>query len=147
MRNILRLFFTAEGINPWIVLLCLLTASVVEGVGFASLVPLLMVATDSGDVGGEEASPLLDITRDVMATVGLPLAVGPLIVFFVATLVAKSALNFLAMQYVSRAIADFSSGLRSRLIQTLFRANWAYLVQHPVGRIANSSGFANLAST
>ena len=148
MRNILRLFFTAEGINPWIVLLCLLTASVVEGVGFASLVPLLMVATDSGDVGGEEASPLLDITRDVMATVGLPLAVGPLIVFFVATLVAKSALNFLAMQYVSRAIADFSSGLRSRLIQTLFRANWAYLVQHPVGRIANSiSGQAGRAGS
>ena len=135
MRNILRLFFTADGINPWTVLLCLLTASVIEGLGFASLVPLLMVATDSGV---EEPSPLLDVTRDVMATVGLPLEVGPLIIFFVATLVVKSALNFLAMQYVSRAIADFSSGLRSRLIQTLFRANWAYLVQHPVGRIANS---------
>jgi ATP-binding cassette, subfamily C, bacterial len=135
VRNILRLFFTAEGINPWTVLLCLLTASVIEGLGFASLVPLLMVATDSGSA---EPSPLLDITRDVMASVGLPLAVGPLIIFFVATLVAKSALNFLAMQYVSRAIADFSSGLRSRLIRTLFRANWAYLVQHPVGRIANS---------
>jgi ATP-binding cassette subfamily C protein len=148
VRNILRLFFTAEGINPWTVLLCLLTASVIEGIGFAALVPLLMLATDSGDVGGEEASPLLDFVRDLMATLGLPLEVGPLIIFFVATLVAKSALNFLAMQYVSRAIADFSSGLRSRLIQTLFRANWAYLVQHPVGRIANSiSGQAGRAGS
>jgi ATP-binding cassette subfamily C protein len=148
VRNILRLFFTAEGINPWIVLLCLLTASVVEGVGFASLVPLLMIATNSGDVGGEEASPLVDFVRDMMATLGLPLEVGPLIIFFVATLVAKSALNFLAMQYVSRSIADFSSGLRSRLIATLFRANWAYLVQHPVGRIANSiSGQAGRAGS
>jgi ATP-binding cassette subfamily C protein len=143
VRNILRLFFTADGINPWGVLLCLLTASVVEGIGFASLVPLLMVATDSGT---EEPSSLLDVTRDVMASVGLPLEVGPLIIFFVLTLVVKSALNFLAMQYVSRAIADFSSGLRSRLIATLFRANWSYLVQHPIGRIANSiSGQAGRA--
>jgi ATP-binding cassette subfamily C protein len=145
VRNILRLFFTAEGINPWAVLLCLLTASVVEGIGFASLVPLLMIATDSGT---EEPSPLLEVTRDVMASIGLPLEVGPLITFFVLTMVVKSALNFLAMQYVSRSIADFSSGLRSRMIATLFRANWSYLVQHPVGRIANAvSGQAGRAGS
>jgi ATP-binding cassette, subfamily C, bacterial len=143
VRNILRLFFTAEGINPWIVLLCLLTASVVEGIGFASLVPLLMVATDTGV---EKPSPLLEVTRDVMATIGLPLEVGPLIIFVVLTLLMKSLLNFLAMQYVSRSIADFISGVRSRLIATLFRANWAYLVQHPIGQIANSiSGQAGRA--
>jgi ATP-binding cassette subfamily C protein len=143
MRNILSLFFNTEGINPWAVLLCLLTASVVEGLGFASLVPLLMIATDSGT---DEPSPLLDATRDVMASIGLPLEVGPLIIFFVATLVVKSLLTFLAMQYVSRSIADFSSGLRSRMIATLFRANWSYLVQHPVGRIANAvSGQAGRA--
>jgi ATP-binding cassette, subfamily C, bacterial len=143
VRNILRLFFTAEGINPWIVLLCLLTASVVEGVGFASLVPLLMIATNTGV---EEPSPLLDVARDVMATIGLPLEVGPLIIFVVLTLLMKSLLNFAAMQYVSRSIADFTSGVRSRLIATLFRANWAYLVQHPIGQIANSiSGQAGRA--
>jgi ATP-binding cassette, subfamily C, bacterial len=143
VRNILRLFFTAEGINPWIVLLCLLTASVVEGVGFASLVPLLMIATNTGV---EEPSPLLDVARDVMATIGLPLEVGPLIIFVVLTLLMKSLLNFAAMQYVSRSIADFTSSVRSRLIATLFRANWAYLVQHPIGQIANSiSGQAGRA--
>jgi ATP-binding cassette, subfamily C, bacterial len=143
VRNILRLFFTAEGINPWIVLLCLLTASVVEGVGFASLVPLLMIATNTGV---EESSPLLDVARDVMATIGLPLEVGPLIIFVVLTLLMKSLLNFAAMQYVSRSIADFTSSVRSRLIATLFRANWAYLVQHPIGQIANSiSGQAGRA--
>jgi ATP-binding cassette, subfamily C, bacterial len=145
VRNILRLFFTAEGINPWIVLLCLLTASVVEGIGFASLVPLLMVATDTGV---EKPSPLLEVTRDVMATIGLPLEVGPLIIFVVLTLLMKSLLNFFAMQYVSRSIADFTSGVRSRLIATLFRANWSYLVQHPIGQIANSiSGQAGRAGT
>lgn len=135
MANIARLFFAAEGINPWTVLLCLLTASVVEGIGFASLVPLLLVATDSG---GGEASPVFDTAHDVMATIGLPLEVGPLIIFFIAMLVLKSLLNFLAMQHVAKAVAEFSSSLRSRLIRTLFGASWSYLVQHPVGRIANA---------
>lgn len=144
MRNILKLFFRAEGINPWTVLLCLVLASVVEGVGFASLVPLLVVATDA--VGGA-ASPLVDGARDVMTAIGLPLDVGPLIIFFVGTLLLKSLLTFLAMQHVSKSIADFSASLRSRLIRNLFRANWGYLVQYPVGRLANAiSGQAGRAA-
>ena len=46
MRNIVQLFFRAEGINPWTVLVCLIAASVVEGLGFASLVPLLWIIAD-----------------------------------------------------------------------------------------------------
>ena len=134
MRNILSLFLNTEGINPWTVLTCLVLASVVEGLGFVTLVPLLMVATDTGL---SEPSPLLDGVRDAMTAVGLPLDVGFLICFVVATLLAKSLLTFLAMQHVSRALAEFTSGLRSRLIRNLFRANWSYLVQHSVGRMAN----------
>ena len=95
-----------------------------------------------------EPSPLLDGVRDAMTSVGLPLDVGFLICFVVATLLAKSVLTFLAMQHVSRAIAEFTSGLRSRLIRNLFRANWSYLVQHSVGRMANLiSGQASGAGT
>jgi hypothetical protein len=72
-----------------------------------------------------------------MTAVVLPLDVGFLICFVVATLLAKSLLTFLAMQQVSKALAEYTSGLRSRLIRNLFRVNWSYLVQHPVGRIAN----------
>jgi ATP-binding cassette, subfamily C, bacterial len=138
VRNILRLFFNAEGINPWTVLLCLTVASVVEGIGFVSLVPLLLVATDTG----EAASPWLASTRDLAATVGLPLTAGGLIVFFVVTVVVKSVLNFFAMQHVGNAIATFSAGLRLQLIRNLFRARWSYLVQHPIGLIANAIGQA-----
>jgi ATP-binding cassette subfamily C protein len=139
VRNILRLFFTAEGINPWAVLLCLVTGSVVEGIGFVSLVPLLLVATDTGT---GDASPWLVAARDVAESVGLPLTAGSLIVFFVITVMLKSVLNFLAMQYVGSAVASFSAGLRLQLIRNLFRARWNYLVQHPVGQIANAIGQA-----
>ncbi len=135
MRNILRLFFTAEGINPWTILLCLVLASLVEGIGLVSLVPLLMVATDAG---GSKASPLLDIARDALANLGLSLTAGPLIVFFIATLVVTAALNFLAMQHVGNAIAGFSARLRREIVRNLFRARWSYLVRHPVGHMSNA---------
>jgi ATP-binding cassette subfamily C protein len=139
VRNILRLFFNAEGINPWTVLLCLVTASVVEGIGFVSLVPLLLVATDTG-VG--DPSPWLVIARDLAASVGLSLTAGNLIIFFVMTVIVNSALTFFAMQHVGSAVASFSAGLRLQLIRNLFRARWSYLVQHPIGRIANAIGQA-----
>jgi len=75
--------------------------------------------------------------RDPMTAVGLPLDVGFLICFVVALLLAKSLLTFLAMQHVSKALAEFTSGLRSPLIRNLFRADWSYLIQHSVGRMAN----------
>ena len=62
MRNILRLFLSTEGINPWTVLTCLVLASVVEGLGFVTLVPLLMVATNTEPA---EGSGLLDGVRRV----------------------------------------------------------------------------------
>jgi hypothetical protein len=43
VRNILTLFLNTEGINPWGVLICLVLASVVEGLGFITLVPLLNI--------------------------------------------------------------------------------------------------------
>jgi ATP-binding cassette, subfamily C, bacterial len=139
VRNILRLFFNAEGINPWTVLLCLVTASVVEGIGFVSLVPLLLVATDTG---GSDPSPWLVIARDLAESVGLSLTAGNLIIFFVMTVIVNSALTFFAMQHVGSAVASFSAGLRLQLIRNLFRARWSYLVQHPIGRIANAIGQA-----
>ena len=143
MRNILKLFLHAEGINPWAVLLCLILASVAEGVGFVTLVPLLMVATDTEP---SEPSPLFDGVREAIVAIGLPLDVGVLIVFVVIALLLKSLLTFVAKQHVAKAVAEFSAGLRTRLIRNLFRASWSYLVQHPVGRITNAiSGQAGRA--
>ena len=74
MRNIVRLFFKAERINPWTVLGCLLVASVVEGIGFASLVPLLWIVTDPAQA---QTSPVIEFTRGWADVVGLPLTSAP----------------------------------------------------------------------
>lgn len=136
MRTLLRLFFHARGINAWAVLCCLLLASIVEGAGIVSLVPLLTVATGIDQT--EKPSQVMVITRDVMTTLGLPMEVGSLLVFFVAAMTLKSLISFFAMFYVGNAVTIFTARLRSELINNLFRIKWSYLVHHPVGRFTNA---------
>ena len=135
MGILLRLFFKAEAINPWIVLACLLAAGVAEGIGFASLVPLFWILTDQEHM---DSSPVMDFTRDLLAGLGLSLDVGTLVAFFVCALLLKSVLTLLAMRHVGCVVADFSTALRLQLIQNLLRARWGYLVQHRVGRVASA---------
>jgi ATP-binding cassette, subfamily C, bacterial len=137
LRNLIRLFFRAEKINPWTVLGCLLLASLVEGIGFASLVPLLWIVTEPAQT---ESSPVIDFTRSLLDGLGLSPSVGTLVAFFLGTLVVRSLFTFVAMRHVGYAVADFSTGLQARLIQNLFRARWDYLVQHRSGRVASALG-------
>ena len=134
MRNILKIFFESE-VNSWGVLICLVLASIAEGFGWASIVPLLSVLApdQTGSFSG-----VTDFTRDALTAVGLPMTVGVLLTFFVVTMVIKSLLRFLAMTYVGNAVADLSTGLRSQMIHNIFNVRWSYLVDHPLGLFTNA---------
>src|SRR3546814_11880408 len=54
MISILRIFYGARGTKPWFVLGCLLLAGISEGVGLATLLPLLSLAIDNR--GGESSA-------------------------------------------------------------------------------------------
>src|SRR3546814_15405648 len=54
MISILRIFYGARGTKPWFVLGCLMLAGISEGVGLATLLPLLSLAID--DSGGESSA-------------------------------------------------------------------------------------------
>jgi len=141
VNTILEIFFKTSGNKSWLVLACLVTASIIEGVGYASLIPMLSVAVGADDTG---SSPLIDITKDIMATLGLPMDIGILLFFFVATMILKSVLLFLADSYVGIAVANFTTKLRIKLLANIFNIEWRYLVHHPVGQFTNA--FAQQAS-
>ncbi len=130
MRNLWRIFFKAEGASPWVTVFCLLGCNLAEGIGLASLLPLLAVATDS-----ESNSPLFIFVREAFAAIGLPLAVGPLILFVVGAVVVSSCLRLLAMRYVGFAEAEVSTRLRLKLTNLLIAARWNYYVSQSFGRI------------
>jgi ATP-binding cassette subfamily C protein len=134
MGTIIRSFFTAENTKPWLVVLCLLLASLAEGVGLVTLLPLLTVATGSG----EPSSPIEKVTFEILDTVGIPARVEVLLAIVVAGLVLRSMLRLVAMRYVGFAVAEVATSLRRRLVQRLMRVRWDYLLQHHMGRFSNA---------
>ena len=100
MAKLFRLFFRFKGANPWLVIGCLVVASLAQGVGMASLVPLVSL------VSGEEvdaSSPITQMVSQVLGSVSLELSLEALLGFILAMVLLKSALSIVAMTYVGYA--------------------------------------------
>jgi ATP-binding cassette subfamily C protein len=134
VRNIVKMFFESE-VNSWAVLVSLLLASIVEGFGWATIVPLLSVVSPQEAVDMPEATAF---TREALAYLGLPMSVGVLLTFFMVAMIVCSLLRFVAMSYVGAAVAELSTGLRTQIINNIFKVRWSYLVDHPLGLFTNA---------
>jgi len=121
-----------------IVLLSLLASGAAEGIGIASLVPLI-VATGSQGAGGQQ-SAAAEYILDMIRSVGLPTEALYLLALSILGLTAKAALSLLAMHQVGHAIAEVGTGMRMKLLDALLSARWGFFIRQPVGRFANALG-------
>ena len=135
MIAILRIFYGAVGTKPWLVLGCLLLAGISEGVGLATLLPLLSLAIDDS---GSESSAVAAYIEEAFALVGLSPDLGLLIGLVVAGIAVKCILHMVAMTYVGHAVAAVATDLRAELISALLNVRWEYFTKQPLGRIANA---------
>jgi ATP-binding cassette, subfamily C, bacterial len=135
MREILKLFFHAEGTNPFIVVICLIVAGLAEGVGFASLIPLLAIATGDVQRGDSAAAAFM---YNSFAAVGLEPTLSVLIGLFILAMTCKSLLVLLAMRYVGFASATVATNLRTNLIRQILRVRWEFFTAHPLGRMTHA---------
>ena len=136
MTSVLRIFYSAPGTSPGLVLGCLLLAGLAEGVGLATLLPLLSLAI--GEAGNDTTSAIADGVRAALAQVGLAPDLGLLLTLVVGGIVLKCLLTLVAMRYVGQAMAAVATGLRAELISDLLAARWAFFTGQPLGRIANA---------
>ena len=135
MREVFAIFFEADGTRPWLVLLCLALASLAEGIGLATLLPLINLATAPGAMG---ASPLGGAVSDFLGKMGIGTSLGPLVGLVVAAMVLKAVLTLVAMRYVGYATAEVAANLRRQLVASLMQVRWRFFVHQPMGRIANA---------
>ncbi|MFL5332749.1 MAG: ABC transporter ATP-binding protein [Geminicoccaceae bacterium] len=133
MKSVLRIFFHARGTNPWVVLICLIVASLCEGFGVATLVPLLGAAT-----GSNSQSFVSEGVRGALHSLGLDSSLGTLIIVLVVGLLLSSMISLFVMRKVGYANAEVANLMRVRLIKQMLGASWSYLLEHPTGRIANA---------
>ncbi len=133
----IRIFAATSVRRQVTVFACLLAASLAEGFGIASLVPLLTIAAGSG--GGSSAdSAVSQMVLGALSAVGLPADMAVLLVVLVVGLMLKAGLTLFAMSHVGYAVAEVATGLRLQLIQALLDARWGYFARQPVGRFANA---------
>lgn len=143
MIRLVKVFFSFQGANPWMVVLCLLFASIAQGFGIASLVPLISLVGD----GSDQASSLAGRTVvDVLASVGLNASLEVLLAVVVIAVLVKAALTVLAMVYVARAVANVGNRLRENLITALLKARWSYFTSKPTGILVNGVGLESTMS-
>ncbi len=135
MIGILRIFYGAKGTKPWFVLGCLLLAGIFEGIGLATLLPLLSLAIDDG---AYQTSTVGRYVAETLGFFGLVPELGLLIVLVISGILIKCLITMGAMRYVGTAVAQVSTGLRADLIKGLLNVRWGYFTHQPLGRIANA---------
>src|SRR5205823_7346242 len=133
MKQVFRIFFTAEDTSPFLVLACLLLAGFAEVVSVSAIVPTLAAATGAGS----SASGITVGIQQGMSAVGIEPSLGSLIIVVVAFFALKSLLTFAALSYAGMAVARVSTGIRRRLIAALFDARWSFHTDRHTGHIAN----------
>lgn len=121
---------------------CVLLASIAEGFGVATLLPLIAVLGDEPSKANAMSQAILGL----MDTLHLPHDPFLLLGLIAGGLMLKAALILLAMRQVGFAVADVVTGMRADLIDALIHARWSYYVRQPVGRFTNAlSGEAGRA--
>ena len=126
------------------VLLCLLLAGVMEGLGLTTLVPLLGIAT-----GSEAPAPgsLEAAVRDAFASVGFEPTLETLLAAVVVAIWGKAVLVLLAKRQVGYAVAKVATDLRLELLRALLATRWSFSMRQPAGAAANAMATeANRAS-
>ncbi|HWA46086.1 MAG TPA: ABC transporter transmembrane domain-containing protein, partial [Hypericibacter adhaerens] len=136
--QILRIAAAAPPLSNFVVLLCLLASGVFEGIGIASLIPLLAAA---GDPTGANQGVFGKYVSDALDYLGLPHDLLILLAILIVAMIGKAALHLLAMRQVGHAVARVGTKMRMQLVTALLEARWSFFVREPVGRFANAVGF------
>ena len=135
MLQILKIFFQARGTRPVAVLGCLLLGGIAEGLGLASLLPVMSIVLGGEDGGGSSSTAMI---TDAFASIGIPATLNVLVPIAIGGIVLKNLLNLAAMTYVGYAVARVTTAMRRDLVDNLLNVRWNYFTQQPLGRITNT---------
>jgi len=135
-RSIWTIARSIPGKRNFAVIGSLFIASASEGLGIATLLPLIAVLGDKGSGN----NPLSKFILEGLARVGLPPQPLVLLMLISVAMVLKSVLALLALRQVGHAVADVGAGVRVRLIEALLKARWSFYVRQPIGRFSNALG-------
>jgi ATP-binding cassette subfamily C protein len=120
--------------RTYVTLILLALAGAAEGLGIASLLPLVAaISPDAGKPKGTSGK-----IAEAIQSIGLEPSLGLFVSILIVGMLLKAALTIIAMNRVGRAGADVATKMRLDLIDALLAARWSYYVRQPVGRFSAS---------
>jgi ATP-binding cassette subfamily C protein len=138
---------------PWrtaLAMVAILFASIADGAGITSLLPLLKLATtthpsgqvdippDIATVGAKHGVHIEDIVTHILSMVGLKPTIGVLLVVVVGFITIRSVLLLIANRHVGYSAAHITTELRLSLLRAVLASQWSYFLNKPIGGLANS---------
>lgn len=135
MKQLINIFFGAEGTKPWLVLACLLLASISEALGIGTLLPAANSILGNNDHTATGTSLAI---KTAIESLGITASLGNLLIIIVALLVLKSIISFGALSYSGITGARVAINLRRKLIRSIFEARWSFYTDQSGGRFANA---------
>jgi ATP-binding cassette subfamily C protein len=120
--------------TAWMVGLLAL-AGLAEGIGLATLLPVLELAS------GEPArSPFSARLEDTLRSLGLDSSLVVLLAIIVLGMTLRSVFQWLAMRQVGYTVAGVATDLRLSLVRAVLDARWSFFASQPSGHFANAIG-------
>ncbi len=140
----MRILITLARANPGesvIVLMALLLAGLVEGVGLTALLPLLSLADKGAQFGAASDSAdseAINILVQLLMYLGITPGVGVFLIIIFLGILLKNGLLLLANKHVGYTVAHVATNLRLSLVRALLSARWEYFLRKPIGELANA---------
>ena len=124
-------------------LLALIMAGVVEGLGLTALLPLLQKAIDlpaSPTADPASSSDIGNVIDSALSFFGIPSTIGSLLMVIMLGVFLRSLLILLADRKVGYTVAHVATDLRLSLLRALLSTRWGYFLDQQVGSMTNAAG-------
>lgn len=127
-----------------VVLLALLMASLLDGLGLSTLLSMISL---SSQLGGESDAVLSDtddpslpeqLINAAFGAVGIEPTLPWLLVLGIVLILGKTAIVLLANRQVGYAVAQVATDLRLDLVRAVAASRWRYYLSKSVGSLANA---------
>lgn len=144
--RLLIIFARKYPVTSAVMVLALLLAGLMEGIGLSMLLPLISITitnpsgveslSDAEDAAAD--SSLERIVTEGFNFIGITPTLGVLLIVIIATVTLKSGLMLLAKKQVGYTVARVATDLRLELLQALRVSRWQYFIRQSLGSLANS---------
>ena len=118
-----------------LMVLCMISSGLAEGLGLVTLMPLLHLFLESENASGSMAIVLIE---KFLMFFSLKPTLGVLLILIVLAITTKAIFLLLANILTGYSVAHVTADLRLNLIKSIMDAKWNYFVKQPTGYFSNA---------